>query len=589
MLAEAEELSQRYAQEIAKAPPPSRSPLTQKCLQTASIWFSLDWGTPHLASEDLWQMMREIGVEGVRLTCAKPSGSLLFSPEKQREWEKVARTIEKRGLSLIGEIVGNATAPSTDFKQALQNAGDYPDLYHLIEIDPQDWKLLPSAPAPDGISNVPWLTLQELHKKGYVPEHFAPYIKESDWNVTAKICGADGKVRRWIYLKQGIADPILSWLSPSFAAFRLAAGDVLHAAFDLGQTILQIDGNLPLNAQEMLTLWIRKIGAFSASATEGGIAELKESPTDLADDILTRPALLHALIAEDAEALRLIYRLFLEEGIEAKRLVHALQPFDRFACDWAEWLRNPKKQYRYWEEKVTGEVLRRRLLKEDLLRLGSSEGETLPPSTWVGYCSIKAKKKEEILQAHLLLAFAYAMQPGVFSFSLADLLGALPHCQIKKLDLLDSNGTSALYSSLPQQLKTSNSFASQLKMILAARRASEIATAELIAVPPVAHPGTLLLAYSLPGSGSPYLLALNFSCEAVTESIEWPKLRNTSAIDLMTSLAEEKIFTSGTLSFTLPPLTGKAFFFQSKYYEPVAKLQFRPKFVQESKFCNWLL
>ena len=91
-------------------------------------------------------------------------------------------------------------------------------------------------------------------------------------------------------------------------------------------------------------------------------------------DGLTRPALLHALITQDAEALKVIYRLFLEEEMPAERFVHTLQPLNSFSCDWAEWVENPRKKYRYAEEHLTGEVLRKRMLSEDL-----STWEKIPP------------------------------------------------------------------------------------------------------------------------------------------------------------------------------------------------------------------
>ena len=90
----------------------------------------------------------------------------------------------------------------------------------------------------------------------------------------------------------------------------------------------------------------------------GGLSAYKSSGCDQIIDELTKDALLHALLTQDAEALRLIYRLFLRDGFDTKRLVHELQPFDRFSCEWAELTASPKKRFPYYEEMMTGEALK---------------------------------------------------------------------------------------------------------------------------------------------------------------------------------------------------------------------------------------
>lgn len=579
MLSQAEEVSKTYAQEIAKSPPPSPFPLVDNVLNTSSVWFTFD--VNHLAmknnecplnlfsKDETWQILKEIGFDGVQIQGLRKPGSLGIDPKWGNEWPQVIDKAQKRGVALIGEIIGNATIAGNDFLEGLQNIGEYLNLYNLIEIDPKDWKNLPLVPVGGYETNIPWLALQELHRQGYVPENFTPYIKESNWNVTNKIAGVDGKVRRWIYLKEGKNNPVLAWMSPSFAAYRLAAGDALINTRELGQKILLLDGTIPPVAQEMLSLWIRKIGAYSAVTTNGTLDSMKNASTDLIFDVATRTALLHALLTQNAEALRMIYRLILESGIPLKRLIHVLQPFDQHACDWGELMNAPKKKFRYAQEQITGEILRQRLLKEDIYHLGSSE--RIPASTWVDYCAralqVKdfEKHRDEITNAHLLLAFTYAMQPGAFSISAADLVGSLPD-QANHLEL-NANDNASLYASIPSQLKNPRSFTSKLKVILQARRESNIATGELIALPYSPNPGTLLLLHRLPSSRFIQLLAINFGRKAVQEALVIQEISQTTAIDLISHLAEEKVFSSASFSFTLPPLSGRAFYFQPKYYD----------------------
>jgi trehalose synthase len=584
MLEQADQISKKYALEVAKLPPPLPTPQTQKCLDTASVWFTIDLcevatekGSSvfqTLACESLWDRLREIGVEGIHLTYLKQGGpyrtGLALNPcwGTECEWQRLSSFFQKKGMALIGDAIGRSTGLSADFWLALENKGDYPGLYHLIEIDPKDWKLLPNIPHGQFTANIPWLSIQNLHKKGYIPEFFAPYVKESDWNATDPISGSDGKARRWVYLKENQAEPVIDWLNSSFAAMRIATADSLDSVYRLGQKIFQLDASLAPYAQETLPAWIRKIGAFSVQHQEGGLKALKQPQADLSVDTLTRPALLHALIAEDTEALRLIYSLFIKEGIQPKNLVHILQPFDRFATDWKGIL-EPKKKYLYHEEYITGELLRAKLLKEDVQRLNSASFDPIPPSTWPGYCALALKvtdfekQRDLVLQAHLLLAFFYAAQPGAFSFSVSDLVGALPHSE-PSYDLNGINETT-LYPSLPIQMGTSRSFASQLRQILRVRKDYDLKNAELTGIYPTPHPQVLLLLLKLQGKTE--LLAVNFGRTQVTEKIELIGLQQTTAINLMTQLAEEKAFDSSLFFLNLPPLSGKIIVFQPRFYD----------------------
>src|SRR3990167_301818 len=194
-----------------------------------------------------------------------------------------------------------------------------------------------------------------------------------------------------------------------------------------------------------------------------------------------------------------------------------------------------------------------RLLKEDLARLG--EKTSVPQCTWTGYCAAALnvknadQHKEQILEAHLLLAFFYAMQPGAFSFSAADLLGALP-IQTHSLYLMGPNETT-LYPSLPTQMKSTRSFASQLKKICDVRRDNDLASAELIDVPNTPHRNVLLLIHRLKKSSTIQILAINFGKTDAQESIEMPQFRQTTAINLMTGLAENKPLDSSSFLLNL--------------------------------------
>ncbi len=563
MLLQADAIAEKYNTEVAKAPPPSLLPQVTNCLNTASVWFTIDLAQitspafETLKEENLWDFLREIGVQGVYLKNLKTGGKFRVAigvDPKWGNWDDLALALQKKQLALIGDSLGRATGLNFDFACALRNVGEYLGLYHLIEIEKKDWKLLPNIST--SFANVPWLTLQELHKKGYVPEKDAPYVKESSWNATAPISCVDGKVRRWIYLKEGKEDPVINWLGPSFAGYRIATADMLDSVYNLGQSIFSIEDG---SAKDTLALWARKLNRFSSLKTKKGLSSWKKTKSDLIFDTLTPSALLHALIAEDAEVLKLTYRLFLEEGIKTNRLVHTLQPFDEYTCDYAEFLAEPKRRFQYHEEFMTAEALRLRLLKEDAAKIKGPD-----PTTWPSLCDASLpNQRDNLMNTHLLLALFYAMQPGVFSFSVPDLLGLTSE---EVVNILNPNENS-LYGSLSSQMKNSCSFAMKLRKLIDVRIQSGIDTAELIDVPNTKQKGLLVLLHKLKGSQMTQMLAINFSKSPVSQTFEMPNIRQTSAIDLVTGLAEKKPLDSSTFQLNLSPLSGKVILFQTKYFD----------------------
>lgn len=591
MLEEAKELSRQFAQEISQLPPPPRTRQTYEVLKNGSVWLLVDLlQTPSSTEESalaywssprLWDLLTDIGFNTLYLKGLKtssPSGdlysrtSLTLDPRwgGEEAYALFHQHATHKQFFLVGDLIRRSTGLSSDFLWALQNKQDYPSLYHMVEIAPSDWSLLPVVPEGASYINVPWLSLQALTKKGYVPTETSPYTKRSHWNTTAAIPGVDERLHRWIYLQDFGHAPLLSWLAPSFTSEQIAAGDSLSSFYKLGQTILDIDGSIPLHAKETLALWIRKLGGYSVEEPSGGLAALKLLRSDFAYDTLTRAALLHALLTEDAEVLQLIYRLFLQEHIQPMSFVHCLQPFNQFTHEWTEFLSNPSATFRYQEEIVTGALLRQRLLKADMAKLGPKE--EVPFSTWAGLSASRLaisdyeRGKDKIQEAHLLLAFFYAMQPGIFALSPSDLLGALPSHTTGTLDLLGNRSTlPTLYPSLPIQLQQTDSFATTLRRWMQLRNQLDLSQAELLEVLPSRSPKLILLLHKLP-TGLLQLTAINFGNEAIQEIIAYPSFVNHALIDLITGLQVPKILSSPQCILELPALTGKALLFQPKLY-----------------------
>jgi len=201
--------------------------------------------------------------------------------------------------------------------------------------------------------------------------------------------------------------------------------------------------------------------------------------------------------------------------------------------------------------------------------------------------TLKAADVEKIKRLHLLLAFYNAMQPGVFALSGWDLVGALtlPAAAVREqladgdtrwinrgaYDLLGSNPGAmrsaaglpravALYGSLPQQLKKSDSFASQLARLLKVRADLHLYAARLADVPGVQAKGLLVLVHELPENSGLEITAINFGDRAVDEAVP---IRGAApgakAIDVLDPQAPmSDIDADGSLRLHLNAFEGKA-------------------------------
>jgi maltose alpha-D-glucosyltransferase/alpha-amylase len=193
----------------------------------------------------------------------------------------------------------------------------------------------------------------------------------------------------------------------------------------------------------------------------------------------------------------------------------------------------------------------------------------------------------QIARGHLLLAAANALQPGVFGVSSWDLVGALPipvdavkdrvgegdfrWINRGGVDLLGANPEApasafglpkakSLYGSLPEQLKNPESFASRLKVMLAARKKYRVDEGELLAVPEPKSPGVCVLILKLPDHPLA-VTVLNFGREDVTEEIDLGAAEKGGGewIDILTG--EKTPGGEGRRKVRVPALTGTTLVF----------------------------
>jgi maltose alpha-D-glucosyltransferase/alpha-amylase len=620
------------------------------------------WGDPELwdAFRDLGidllhtgPVNRSGGIEGRDYT---PSIDGWFDPialeidpqlGTEEEYRRMVRAAAERGGLIAGDLVPLHTGKGADFRLAQMGYKDYPGMYTMVEVRKEDWPLLPRVDGPWAGAPVPKDAAERLTQKGYLPGliNNNDAVKNardlSGWAASGEVVGVDGKVRRWVYLhyfKPG--QPTLNWLDPSCAGPRAVIGDLTRTVHGLGARVVRFDAvpflgiepepgkalskhyqhPLSVTATNQLAFLARKLGGWSFHELNVPLVELKkftQNGPDLSYDFFTRAQCLHALLTGNAAPLRQAFGFLLEAGVQPLTLVHDLQNHDEITYQLVELDHRKDETFTLGGTKVTGRQLRERLLRE---MREKAAGPAAPhnklyrpeqdgvATTFAGFVAAAleirdpyratADQVEQIRRGHLLLALANAMQPGVFSLSSWDLVGALPIDEeaVAKwteggdfrwvnrggVDLMGANPEAktsayglpraqALYGPLPQQLRDPNSFASRLKRVLAARKECRIAEGELLAVPEVKNPGVCLLVLRLPERDAFAVTALNFSRSAAEEEIDLTavpgataeKLRGRRVVDAVEGKPDGTVTDRGRLTVSLAALSGKTLVMES--------------------------
>jgi trehalose synthase len=481
---------------------PYANPDPRAAIQKSSVWFTAYpismitkpgasfLGT--LGDEDLWAAFEEIGIDGVHTGPVKKAGGLVGwdqTPSVDGHFDRISNAIDEafgteeefRSMCevaaghlgmVIDDIVPGHTGKGSDFRLAEMKVGDYPGIYHMVEIEPTDWHLLPIVTIGDSI-NLDIEAEDQLAKHGYIIGRmqrvifYEPGVKDTNWSATAPVLGPDGVERRWVYLHYFKAgQPSINWLDPSFAGMRMVIGDALHSLGDLGSGALRLDANgflgveksaedspawsegHPLSeaANQLIASMVRKVGGFTFQELNLTIDDIKSSAergADLSYDFINRPAYQHALATGDTEFVRLTLNLAKQHGVEPASLVHALQNHDEMTYELVHFeTLHAQDVFRFRSHELTGHELAVSIRQDLLDHLAGDAAPYNATFTQNGIASttatiiaaslgirsiakLKPEQVTQIKQAHLLLAMFNALQPGVFALSGWDLCGML--------------------------------------------------------------------------------------------------------------------------------------------------------------------
>jgi trehalose synthase len=519
MLSDANQLARQLSGQASMWQNPFAHPDASTAVGRAQVWFTaypLSFITrpgesflAGLADPLLWQAFADIGIDAVHTGPLKLAGGLdgwRLTPSVDGHFDRVSMQVdplfgdedEFRRLcsvaaeyngTVIDDIVPGHTGKGADFRLAELGYGDYPGIYHMIAIDPDDWDLLPAVQPGRDSANLDAAAEARLADAGYIIGElqrvifYEPGVKETNWSATRPVVGVDGVERRWVYLHYFKAgQPSINWLDPSFAGMRLVIGDALHALTDLGSGALRLDANgflgvekstedlpawsegHPLSeaANHLIASMVRKIGGFSFQELNLGIDDIKtmgEMGADLSYDFVNRPAYHHALVTGDTEFLRLTLNTARRLGVDPMSLVHALQNHDELTHELVHFTATHKDDlFEFGGEELTGSELAAKI-RADLCgaltgpdapynRTFTTNGIACTTATVITAVlgitdleTLSAAGVERVKRVHLLLAMFNALQPGVFALSGWDLCGLLTVPAAEVADLIAQGDT----------------------------------------------------------------------------------------------------------------------------------------------------
>jgi trehalose synthase len=519
MLANAERIAGRFSGVPGMGQAPFGDP-NPSAVGRSSVWFtayppSMITKPGHtflgtLGDEDLWRAFAAMGITAVHTGPLKRAGGIFGrepTPSVDGHFDRISTEIDEvfgtepefrrmcevaaaQGGVVIDDIVPGHTGKGPDFRLAEMKVGDYPGIYHMVEIPAEDWHLLPEVPAGRDSVNLDPEAERRLQDAGYIVGRLQRVIfqedgvKDTNWSATAAVTGVDGVVRRWVYLhyfKDG--QPTINWLDPTFAGMRLVIGDALHSLGHLGARALRLDANgflaveknprpgapawsegHPLSeaVNQLIASMVRKVGGFTFQELNLAIDDIKQTSQrgpDLSYDFVNRPAYVHALATGDTEFLRLTLNLALRLDLQPARLVHALQNHDEMTYELVHFA-GPHRDdtFPFRGGQMRGGDLAVTVRQELIERLTgpaapynsifTTNGIACTTATIItatlghrNLSRLTLEQVETIKQVHLLLAMFNALQPGVFAISGWDLCGMLTLSRQQIADQLSGGDT----------------------------------------------------------------------------------------------------------------------------------------------------
>ena len=483
---------------------PFGNPDPERAIEKAPVWFTAypasmitkpgESFLATLSDEALWAAFEILGIAAVHTGPVKRAGGITgwdATPSVDGQFDRISTQIDEvfgteqefrrlcevaatHGGIVIDDIVPGHTGKGADFRLAEMNVGDYPGIYHMVEIPPQDWGLLPEVPTGQDSVN---LGRGDRGSTGAGRVHHRPAAagdlpRSGDQGHQLERDRAGDRCGR-------CAAPLgLSALLQGRSALdQLAGPDIRrHAAGGRGRAALPpTPGGRRVTARrqrvprprtghragepawseghplsdavnQLIASMVRKVGGFTFQELNLAIEDIKrtsEHGADLSYDFVNRPSYVHALTTGDTEFLRLTLNAALEQDVQPIGLVHGLQNHDEMTYELTHFAATHSgDRFRFRGIDRSGDELAH-LIRSELI--AGLTGPAAPynqtfttngiASTLATICAaalgytdlaeLVSQQIESITRAHLLLAMFNAWQPGVLALSGWDLCGTL--------------------------------------------------------------------------------------------------------------------------------------------------------------------
>jgi trehalose synthase len=225
MLEDAKAFATQFSGQASMWQNPFANPDPRAAIEKTSVWFTAypismitKPGTSFLGTlgdDDLWAAFEAIGIDGVHTGPVKKAGGLVGwdpTPSVDGHFDRISTQIDEafgteeefRAMCevaaghlgmVIDDIVPGHTGKGADFRLAEMKVGDYPGIYHMVEIDPKDWHLLPPVSKGRDSINLDIEAEDQLAKHGYIIGRmqrvifYEPGVKDTNWSA---YCGGAG-------------------------------------------------------------------------------------------------------------------------------------------------------------------------------------------------------------------------------------------------------------------------------------------------------------------------------------------------------------------------------------------------------------
>ncbi|MBQ7738278.1 MAG: hypothetical protein IJT59_01295 [Desulfovibrionaceae bacterium] len=293
------------------------------------------------------------GMDQVSFSLASAAGS-------DKDFESLIEILNQNNFQLGGLLPPAATGLGPDFMLEMRAAPGFQGLYAVVEIPRKYWPNLPKADDEWLVKPLPKSVVETLSLDGYLPLSFVrdklPWGANSGWAVTGVVRCADGSERRWAYYyARNPKRPVLLWQDPSgharkiysaavirhtglqqqtLAAIKLAPWFGLEStAADIDPHKLTLEARLEpgLSALGAISQEIRRYGGWSVLADQFAPSATSYllSKTDFVRDNYTQAAFDYAYLKADAEPLKAMLRLAIQDKVAQKRLAHGLLSWEK--------------------------------------------------------------------------------------------------------------------------------------------------------------------------------------------------------------------------------------------------------------------